>query len=191
MLGGLAAGWLVGGSDISGVTPAGEAMSAPRDRWRARPAWQPAVVYASLGAMADGDFLLGTHSTYSHSLGAVFVAGAVAALLIRHHRIRFGLACAAAYGTHVLLDWLGSDTSSPIGIMALWPFTDRFYQSSLYVFEAISRRYWLPGFWMHNALAVTREILILVPVVALVLRWRLRCPVFAGYRRTVRRPQNA
>jgi hypothetical protein len=72
----------------------------------------------------------------------------------------------------VLLDWLGSDTTPPIGIMALWPFTDGYYQSEFYVFDAILRSYWLAGFWAHNALAVVREIVVLGPVCWLV--WWLR-----------------
>ena len=39
----------------------------------------------------------------------------------------------------------GSDDFPPLGVMALWPFTDRFYFADAFVFEAISRRYWLPG----------------------------------------------
>ena len=87
---------------------------------------------------------------------------------------RFAVACACAYGSHVLFDWMGNDTTPPIGIMALWPFSDGFYQSNLFVFEAISRRYWLPGFWTHNLLAVVREVLIVGPAVAAVWWWRHR-----------------
>ena len=57
------------------------------------------------------------------------------------------LACAAAVASHVLLDWLGSDTTPPLGVMALWPFTSDFYQSPFFLFMAISRRWWLPGFY--------------------------------------------
>jgi hypothetical protein len=80
----------------------------------------------------------------------------------------------------VLFDWLGSDTSLPIGIMALWPLSDAYFQSDLHVFDAISRRYWLPGFWAHNARAVARELAILVPLLPVV--WWLRVRV------TPRRP---
>ena len=36
---------------------------------------------------------------------------------------RLALATGLAYATHTLLDWLGTDASPPIGIMALWPFS--------------------------------------------------------------------
>ena len=49
--------------------------------------------------------------------------------------------------------------------MALWPFSREHYQSSFYVFEAVSRRYWLPEqFVWGNVKAALREVLILGPV---------------------------
>jgi hypothetical protein len=74
----------------------------------------------------------------------------------------------------VLLDWLGHDTTPPIGIMALWPFSDGFYQSSLFVFDAISRRYWQADFYTRNTLAAIRELAILAPLCALVAVVRRR-----------------
>ena len=76
-------------------------------------------------------------------------------------------AIAAAWASHLLLDWLGSDTSPPIGIMALWPFSREHYQSSFYLFDAISRRYWLPEqFVWGNLKAALKEVLILGPIAA-------------------------
>ena len=83
--------------------------------------------------------------------------------------VRTACASAIAYASHTLLDWLGTDSSPPIGIMALWPFSRGYYESSWHVFLAISRRYWLPEFWTFNLYALARELLILVPI-ALVLR---------------------
>ena len=50
--------------------------------------------------------------------------------------------------------------------MALWPFSRGTYESPAHVFMAISRRYWLPEFWTSNGLALARELLILLPIVA-------------------------
>ena len=118
------------------------------------------------------------HRGPSHSLGAVLLILA-AALLWR--RIAWGAASdstsrrvvvglGVAYGTHVLLDWLGSDSSTPRGIMALWPFSSAFYISGFEVFDRVERRYWLPDFWRANGIALVREIVILGPVAWLVLR---------------------
>jgi hypothetical protein len=55
--------------------------------------------------------------------------------------------------------------------MALWPFTDGFYQSSVFLFDAISRRYWLPlEFIWGNLRAMVKEALILWPVAWLAMR---------------------
>ena len=58
--------------------------------------------------------------------------------------------------------------------MALWPFSRDYYESSLHVFMAISRRYWLPEFWTYNLYALARELLILVPIALVVLLVRRR-----------------
>jgi hypothetical protein len=130
------------------------------------------IGFALLGALADIDFLFGNHSAQTHSLGAVVIVFMVAAFWGGNRDLWRGVACAGAYASHVLFDWMGNDTTPPIGVMALWPFTTGYYQSELYVFEAISRRYWLPNFWTHNGIAVLREIAILGPATALV--WWLR-----------------
>jgi hypothetical protein len=87
------------------------------------------------------------------------------------------VACALAWLSHVLFDWLGSDDFPPIGVMALWPFSNEFYFAYAFVFDAISRRYALPGFWWHNLRAVMKEIALLAPPTVLVLWWRARARV--------------
>ena len=115
----------------------------------------------------DVDLLVGLHRGPTHSLSAALIVGLTACLLTRGGLV--ALAAAAAYGSHTLLDWLATDTSAPIGIMALWPVTSDYYQSRLHLFGAISRRYWLAGFWGHNAKAVAREIALLGPPALLML----------------------
>jgi hypothetical protein len=123
-----------------------------------------ALLYAAVGLAPDLDLLTGSHSTYTHSVGAVGIVFAAAWAATRFASARQAAAIAAAWASHLLLDWLGSDTSVPIGIMALWPFTAAHYQSSFYVFDAISRRYWLPEqFVWGNLLAAIKEVVILGP----------------------------
>jgi len=123
------------------------------------------LTYAAIGVAPDLDLLVGSHSTYTHSVGTVGIVFLAAWAVTR--RPRLAAAISAAWASHLLLDWLGSDTSPPIGIMALWPFSREHYQSSFYVFDAISRRYWLPEqFVWSNLKAAMREVLILGPVAA-------------------------
>lgn len=153
-LGGLAAGWLVAGRE------------AP---WRrAVPA---ALVFAGTAVAPDFDLLIGAHRGPSHSVAAAVLAGLVAYAATR--RSRMAAAVAAAYASHILLDWLGRDTMPPIGVMALWPFSREYFESTLHLFRAISRRHWLPEFWVLTVRAVLREVVILLPLAA-----------FIGYIRT-------
>jgi membrane-bound metal-dependent hydrolase YbcI (DUF457 family) len=158
-LAGIAAGWSI-------APPRSGGASA-----RAR-----AAVYGFAAAAADLDLLFGAHSGPTHGVGAAAMAGILAWVLLRSrggpHAVRIAGAIALAYATHTLLDWLGTDTSPPIGIMALWPFSRGYYESHLHVFMAISRRYWLPEFWTYNLRALARELLIFVPIVWIAMRYR-------------------
>jgi inner membrane protein len=132
--------------------------------------------YAAAGMAADLDLLVGAHSGPSHGIGAALIVGAVTWAIVRGAgRRRSALAACAialAYASHTLLDWLGTDSSPPIGIMALWPFSHQYYESPWHVFMAISRRYWLPAFWTFNLLALGRELLILIPLAGIVFAMR-------------------
>jgi membrane-bound metal-dependent hydrolase YbcI (DUF457 family) len=129
------------------------------------------AILVAVALAPDLDLLVGDHRGVSHSVGMAVAAGLVAAALTR--RPRWGLAVALAWASHVLLDWLSSDTRPPVGVMALWPLTRDYYKASVEVFPAISRRYWLAEFWGHNLKAVVVEIAIVAPVMALVL-WLAR-----------------
>jgi membrane-bound metal-dependent hydrolase YbcI (DUF457 family) len=175
-LGGIAAGWLAGGrlptgqratvfrSFVSTDSPVPVTLATPQ---------LEALFFGTVAVAPDLDLLVGAHSAYTHSVGAVVLIVCLTLVVTRGRRPRVALGVAAAWASHILLDWLGSDTSPPIGIMALWPFTDGFHQSSLFVFDAISRRYWLPQeFVWGNLRAVVREVVVLGPVAW--VAWRLR-----------------
>jgi hypothetical protein len=182
---GLVAGWLIAGAPARSASNNPAARVAPADQpWIAT--WRGAIVFAGLAVAPDLDLLFHAHSMYTHSIGAALaVMLAVAALTPAHaRRWTAAFACGAAYASHTLLDWMGNDTTPPIGIMALWPFSPEYYESNLHFFMAITRRYWLPGFWTHNLIAMFRELGTLVPLAILVyfLR-RRRVPAAADARR--------
>ncbi len=115
----------------------------------------------------DLDLLVGLHSRQTHSIGAALLVFAGAWLVVRGRCRRpagVALALGLSYGSHVLLDWLATDTSPPIGIMALWPFSSGFYLSPVTVFMGISRKYWLAAAWTQNAASVAWELLAVVPL---------------------------
>ena len=119
-------------------------------------------MFGLLGVIPDVDFLFGVHSTYTHSAGTITVVG----LAGSQFGLRSGVAAAAAYGSHVALDWLGSDTVAPIGIMALWPLSSEFFLSDRYWFMSVCREYWLAECWWHNASGLIHELLVLGSVAA-------------------------
>ena len=108
----------------------------------------------------------------THSLAFAALAGLGVLAWTRSPRV--AAAAALAVGTHILFDWLGSDDSPPLGVVALWPFSHEFYFAEAYVFDTISRRYWLPGFVAHNLRAVLKEIALLLPLVAVLVAYRRR-----------------
>lgn len=134
------------------------------------------LLCAVAGLAPDLDFLWGRHNMETHSLGAAVLAGLAVLAYNRGKNPQLALAVTLAWSTHVLFDWLGSDDTPPLGVMALWPLNSTFYFADAFVFEAISRRYWLPNFIPHNAWAVIKETLILGPPLLLLiaLRWRAR-----------------
>ncbi len=127
------------------------------------------VTCAILAAAPDLDLLFNAHRTYTHSIGAVIIVTVIAALVARWRGLpvaRVALTCGAAWGSHLLLDWLGADTNPPFGIMALWPFSHGWYISKVSIFDSVSRRYWLPQqFIWGNLLNVGWEVLVLAPIV--------------------------
>ena len=103
-------------------------------------------------------------SPVGHALGALLVTAPL--------RARYRLLGAAVL-SHAAFDWLGTDTSAPIGIMALWPFSREYFESDAHVFMAVSRRYWLEEFWTYNLTVLARELLILgIPAAA--VEWLVR-----------------
>ena len=163
-------------------TPAGHALgalllTAPiRARYRMLGAGA-AVLAASAGVAPDLDLLIGRHSAETHSVGAAAIAAVAAWIFFRRRTPSRALAAAAVVAiavlSHALLDWLGSDSKAPIGIMALWPFSRGYYESDLHLFMAVSRRYYLPEFWTYNFTVLGRELLIL-GVPAAVVEWLVR-----------------
>jgi hypothetical protein len=142
-----------------------------------RPQLSPALLVAAAATAVapDLDLLIGLHRAHTHSLAAVFVVGVTSWLVLRR-RVPYPMPAAAmlaaAYGSHLALDWMGKDTSSPPGLTIIWPFSSAYYVSGWNLFAEVSRRYWLPSeFIFGNLRALAWELTVLVPV--LLLAWLL------------------
>ena len=158
------------------------------------------------GCAADLDFLIGWylgdlngyHHLGSHSLFAVimyglFVYGAVGIFnryqkadnsLLVHGSIAYGsirwpVAGALMYLSHIVLDWLAEDNSEPVGLQILWPLSDQFMASPVFLFprfihdaEGADIVGMFAGlFNWHNFSAVIVETIIFLPVLLLIL-WK-------------------
>jgi hypothetical protein len=162
-LGGITAGCLVRITAvlIASVRPSRRPLDAPIPRAARRRA---VTSLALLGMLPDVDLLAGMHRSVTHSLGATLVAAAIGYVSARENRVLTAAMVAAAYGSHVLLDWLGTDPGTPHGIMAWWPWTQEFYHSDANLFMRVCREYWLTACWRNNIVALGRELVVLVPV---------------------------
>ncbi|MCU1385536.1 MAG: hypothetical protein JWL71_4233 [Acidobacteria bacterium] len=144
--------------------------------WYQRGGGHLTVVCAALAAAPDLDLALMAHRTATHSIGAVLIVALCAAALAAAGRqpiARVTLMCAAAYGSHLLLDWLGADYYPPRGLQLLWPFSREWYISGLDLFRQTARlRIFTRGPMRTNVRAILQELAILVPVLALL--WTAR-----------------
>jgi len=148
-------------------SPIGHALGGIAAGWSVAPRRDRAAVWtlAIIGMAADVDLLFHAHRGASHSIGAAVIVGMLVWSVTTR---RWAIAATAAWSSHVLLDWLGEDTWPPIGIQALWPFSDRYYQSPLVIFPSVSRQYWLGWRFVYfNVKALAVELLVLLPIAAL------------------------
>ena len=160
---------------------------------------------AALGVAPDLDLFLAQHRAITHSACAVaaafIVAGLVTGQVTRKVRsakfkvqskfevqrekfsvervLRVAMICAAAYGSHLLLDWLAVDRRTPYGLQVLWPFSDGWYISGLDVFPQTERRNLLSLVTFRtNVRAILFETAVMLPVLGLV--WLVHVKTLTG-----------
>jgi len=164
-LAGLAVGW------FSEAAP-------PATGSRRRDSLTPLVLWcAFVAAIPDADLLIPhVHRTATHSVTAtvllLIMVVAVTGKVTRHPAWTLALTLAAAHGTHLLLDWLGTDHFPPPGLQMLWPFSRHFFYSGVDLFPPVERRLLRPEALSVNAYAAAWELLIMGPVA--LVAWRRR-----------------
>jgi len=144
-----------------------------------------AAVAVTAAVAPDLDLLLrfvdgrNHHQGASHSITCALLAGGAVALAGRAagwpRSLSLGIAAAAGWGSHLLLDYFGQDTHPPIGIPLLWPFSGGYFKSPWALFLDIGRTLdWHTV--RHDALAVSWEIVFMLPILLATwwLRWRRR-----------------
>jgi membrane-bound metal-dependent hydrolase YbcI (DUF457 family) len=179
------------GHALAGVATAWAADLVPGDRaWRTVPGtgtWYRraggglTILCATLAAAPDLDLAFTRHRTMTHSIvAALFVglAAAAVAALVKRPVARVALMCAAAYGSHLLLDWLGVDNYPPHGLQLMWPLSDAWYISGIDLFPQTERNH-VFGYapMVMNIRAVVQEVAIVGPIV--VALWLVRVKALA------------
>ena len=135
---------------------------------------------AILGPLADADFFVARftvnpafqHHYFTHSIPFLCVFFLFCYLLLRIFRadaLNLAMLGAAAYSTHLLLDYFTQDGSYPYGIPLLWPFTDHHFLAPVELFRSIHRGSWRTLFGLTNVKAAACEIALLAP--AAFLAW--------------------
>jgi LexA-binding, inner membrane-associated putative hydrolase len=163
--------------------------AAPGASWYRRAGNGLSVACMALAMAPDLDLGFTRHRTYTHSIGAVIVVGLLSAAFalrrstpsdVRRRPLRIGAMCAAAYASHLFLDWLGVDLYPPPGLQVFWPFDSGWYISGLDLFRQTRREHLFT--WpvlSQNFLAIAQETAILLPVA--VALWSVRIKALARF----------
>lgn len=172
-------------------TPIGHTLAGAAIFELSRPGkrnWPRFALCVTLANLADIDMMLGFgvglpnlfHRGLTHSLLITLAIGGVG--------IMYGLACRkksflfwgtlflAAYGSHLLLDWLALDTGPPIGIPLFWPFSEVDFISPVLFFSDVYKgmtnaTFFQELFCRHNLVTIAGELIIMGPVYVVALIW--------------------
>jgi hypothetical protein len=160
---------------------------ACRDARELRDPWRIGVTVGA-ALVPDADLLFGLvdgrnhHNNEFHSVGFALLAAAAAALVFRllawRRPLALALAVGLGWGSHLLLDYLNLDTHPPIGLLALWPFSDAYFKSPIPVFLDIGRTLTWTAV-RSNAVAGAWELVVLLPL--LLASWRSKAQQLGGH----------
>jgi len=168
------------GHALAGLAVAWGADLFPGDRgWRTAPGtatWFAragnglTLTCAALAIAPDLDLLIREfHRSITHSFVSIVAVAIVAGLAAARARlpvVRIACMCAGAWASHLLLDWLAADPSTPRGIQAWWPFNERRFISDWDVFPGTERRqiFSAPSIRLNLA-ALISELAFMLPLV--------------------------
>jgi membrane-bound metal-dependent hydrolase YbcI (DUF457 family) len=129
------------------------------------------------GGLADADFFVAyftrnpvlQHHYFSHSIPFALLIGCIAYPIVKwvlkiNRPFRISVILTAIYGSHLFLDYFTQDSSAPIGIPLLWPFTQKHFMAPVEIFMSIHRGGLENLFGSHNMEAMIREFFIMAPL---------------------------
>ena len=157
--------------------------------WNQWKAWRIFLFVLIVANMPDLDIVIGYivgkpnlyHQHFSHSL---FFVMCVSILLgwgskwfLKGFGLKMGLLTAGILLSHLMLDFLGRDTSYPYGIQVFWPFSKEFFISPVRIVRSVSKSsasqtFIQSLFCWHNFWTVFSEIAVFVPLILGLRIWR-------------------
>jgi len=160
--------------------------------------WSLMALYLVVANVPDLDFipglLVGNASRYhhgiTHSIGFAALVGfafSVFLYLCKRAAIRRNFAIFFSLSfSHVILDYFSLDTSIPYGVPIFWPLSNTYYIAPFALFSDVTRvsssgaTFLSSLFSLHNLWSVCVELLVFLPCVFLIFRWRRRPETFSG-----------
>jgi membrane-bound metal-dependent hydrolase YbcI (DUF457 family) len=144
-----------------------------------------------LAVAPDLDLLVdGLHRSVTHSIASAAAVALIAAAIVRRTRSekfvethlstgRVALMCAAAWASHMGVDWVSADQSNPRGLQILWPFNETWFISGWDLFPGTERRrLFSEASFRRNAQALVTELVLLLPILLTI--WLVRVKTLAG-----------
>ena len=143
--------------------------------------WKTVLFYIFIANAPDLDFIPGIcighanrfHHGITHTLGFFVFFATILYWVPKLRKKKNFIIFFLLYFTHVIVDFLGADTSYPFGVMLFWPFTKKYFISSYSIFLDIHKTTLYSLFDLHNFEAMALEALIFLPVI-IVLRFILK-----------------
>lgn len=159
---------------------------ATSDKGITHQTWRTVLFYIICANFPDIDFLPGFligepnrfHHGISHSIGFSVLFGLPVALFLCWKKnegfLRSFFIFFSLYFSHILLDYLADDTSTPYGEPLWWPISSKYYISPFSVFTDIQRvslggrlSFITSLVNLHNLWAITVEFLVFLPIIGL------------------------
>lgn len=151
--------------------------------------WSPLLLSLFIVNAPDLDFIPGFltgepnryHHGISHSLGfaALFsISLSLSLFFLRKYPVKQNFTMFFwLYSSHIILDYLSTDTSLPYGVPLFWPLSGKYYIAPFAFIPDVQRlpssTEFLPSlFSVHNLWTVSIELILLVPLLLLVVALR-------------------
>jgi inner membrane protein len=151
--------------------------------------WQVIALYLLAANAPDLDFVPGLllgdvnrfHHGASHGVGFAVLFAALLSFALRivrkQWRWRDFFIVFSLYVSHLVLDYLSTDTGAPFGVPFFWPVSNAYYIAPFVLFSDIHRSNSTADFFysllsLHNLWSVTLELLVLSPFLLLALALR-------------------